>query len=86
MRVAAQAATGQPGGVEQAGVVEPVLHADVVVVSQQCLLHGEVGDEAAVEQQRARVAKPVGHFPLQLLVQGVVAADQRRGRAARAFA
>ena len=85
VRVAAQARAGQAGGVDQAGVVEPVLDADIVVL-QQRLLHRQVGGEAAAEQQRARHAEPFGHLALELRMQGVVAADQVRGGRAGAFA
>ena len=42
---------GQQRGIQQAGVVEPVLHADVAVFQQQGLLHRQVGQIAAAEQQ-----------------------------------
>ncbi|MNV47927.1 hypothetical protein D3C71_1398110 [compost metagenome] len=86
VRVAAQAAACQPRGIEQAGVVEPVLHAHIVFFAEQRLLHGQVGGKAAAKQQRTRVAEPVGHFPLQRVMQGMVAADQVRGGGAGAFA
>src|SRR3546814_7630813 len=48
VRVATQAAAGQARGVDQAGVVEAVLHAQVVVAEQR-LDHGEVGQERSEE-------------------------------------
>ncbi|MNT22445.1 hypothetical protein D3C72_1578270 [compost metagenome] len=78
MRVAAQARAGQPRGIEQTGVVELVLHADIVLFAQQRLLHGQVGGEATAEQQRTRVTEPLGHFAFQCVMQRVVAADQVR--------
>ncbi|MCW0462723.1 hypothetical protein NB717_003791 [Xanthomonas sacchari] len=86
MRIATQAAAGQAAGVEQAGVVEPVLHAHVLFLAQQRLLHRQVGDEAAAEQQRLRIAEPVGDLAFQRLVQRVVAAHQVRGGGAGALA
>ncbi|KAF1012761.1 MAG: hypothetical protein GAK31_03978 [Stenotrophomonas maltophilia] len=86
VRVAAQARAGQPRGIDQAGVVELVLYADIVFFGQQGLLHGQVGGEATAEQQRTRVAEPLGHVALQRLVQCVVAADQVRCAGADAFA
>ena len=86
MWIAAQACTGQPRRIEQAGVVELVLHADIVLFAQQCLLHRQVGGEATAEQQRTRIAQPLGHFAFKCLVQGVVAADQVRGTGTSAFA
>ena len=82
----AQARTGQPRRIQEAGVVELVLHADITLFAQQCLLHGQVGGEATTEQQRARVAQPLRHFALQRVMQGVVAADQVRCTGAGAFA
>ncbi len=86
MRIAPQAATGQARSIQQAGVVEPVLHADIVFFAEQGLLHGEVGGKATAEQQRPRITEPVGHFLFQRFMQGMVAADQVRGGRAGAFA
>ncbi len=86
VRVAAQARTGQPRGIEQAGVVELVLHADIVLFAQQRLLHRQVGGEATAEQQGARVTEPVGQFAFQRVVQRVVATDQMRGTGTGAIA
>ena len=85
MWIAAQLAASQARGVDQARVVEAVLHADVVVAEQR-LHHREVGHEAAAEQQGARRAEPVSKLLLQCLVHRVVAADQVRRHAAGAFA
>ncbi len=86
VRIAAQACPGQPRRIEQAGVVELVLHADVVLFAQQRLLHGQVGGEATAEQQCTRITQPLGHFAFQRVMQGVVAADQVRGAGTGAFA
>ncbi len=86
VRIAPQPATGQPRGIEQAGVIEPVLHADIVFFAEQRLLHGQVGDEAAAEQQRRRIAQPFGDFAFQCFVRGVVPADQMRGGGAGTIA
>ena len=86
MRIAAQAGTGQPRGIEQAGVVELVLHADIVLFAQQRLLNRQVGGEATAEQQRTRIAQPLGHFALQRFVHGVVTTDQVRGTGTGALA
>jgi hypothetical protein len=85
MRVTAQAAAGQACGIDQAGVVEAVLHADVVL-AQQGLQDREVGEIAAAEDQRARIAEPAREFLFQRFVRGVMAGDQVRGGTAGAFA
>jgi hypothetical protein len=66
-------------------VVEPVLHAGVLVAEQR--LHDrEVGEVAAAEQQRARCTEPVGEFAFERVVRGMVAAHEMRGDATGAFA
>ena len=85
MRVAAQGAAGQLGAVDQAGVVAPVLHADVAL-AQQRLQHRQIGHVTAAEQQRRGYAEPVGDLALKRVVGGMVAADQMRGHAAGTFA
>ncbi|KAG1218229.1 hypothetical protein G6F35_008486 [Rhizopus arrhizus] len=86
MRIAAQARAGKPGRIQQAGMVEPVLHAHIVLFAQQRLLHRQVGGEATAEQQRTRIAQPLGHLALQCIVHRVVATDQVRGTGTGAFA
>ena len=85
MRVAAQLAARQAGRIDQAGVVEPVLHAHVAVL-QQCLLDGEIGEETAAEQQATRIAQPVGDVLFQAFVGQVMPGDQVGSAGARAFA
>lgn len=86
MRIPPQPAAGQACGIEQAGVIEPVLHADIVFFAKQGLLHGQVGDEAAAEQQRRGIAEPVGDLAFERFMRGVVAADQMRGGGAGTIA
>ncbi len=86
MWITAQVCAGQCRGIEQTGVVELVLHADVAFLAQQRLLHGQVGQVRAGEQYGARIAEPVGHFVLQGIVQDMAAARAGGRTAAAAFA
>ena len=85
MRITLERTAGQARGIDQAGVVEPVLHAQVAL-AQQRLQHREVGHVAAAEQQRALALQPVGEVAFQRGVLRAMPADQVRGGAARAFA
>ena len=85
VRIAAQFAAGKPRGVDQTGVIQTILHADVFF-AQQRLHHRKVGEVAAAEQQRARGAQPVGELAFQRVVMGVMTADQMRGAAAGTIA
>src|SRR5690606_28945433 len=69
-----QLAAGETRAVEQAGVVELVLYAEIAT-SQQALQRAEIGQIAGAEHQRARIAEPVGEFLLQLPGLAVVATE-----------
>ena len=84
VRIALEFAHRQARAVEQAGVVELVLHADIARPEQR-LHHRQVGQVAAAEQQRARVAQPLGGFQFEGRMFRAVAADQRRRAAADAM-
>jgi hypothetical protein len=84
VRVTLQFGAAELGAIEQAGVVELVLHAHVAA-RQQRLQRAEIGHVAGGEQQRALAPGPGGQRFFQFRVRGAVAADQVRRRAAHAF-
>ena len=86
VRIAAQARAGQARGIQQAAVVAGVLHAEVVLLAQQHLLHGEVGRMAAFEQHRAGHFQPIGDLALECFMQGVAAGAGKRAVCTEAIA
>ena len=82
MRIALERATRKSCGINQAGVVELVLHANITR-AEQGLHHREIRHEAAAEQQRTRHLQPIGKLTFQRCMRGGVAADQMRCSRAR---
>ena len=84
MRIALELAPGQPRGVEQAGVVELVLHADIAVArAAPAAPRGWPGSRC---QNSSARDSPIhsASFALERVVLGMVAADQMRTGAADA--
>ena len=84
MRIAFQLGAAELRSVEQAGVVELVLHAHIAWAKQR-LQHAEVRHVAGGEQQRTFAPGPLGQCLFQLGMLGAMTADQVCRRAADTF-
>jgi hypothetical protein len=77
MRVTLERCAGELRAVEQAGVIELVLHAQFTAFKQR-LHHAEVGHVAGGEKQRALASRPFGQRFFQRGMFATMAADQMR--------